>query len=117
MNPYFYLYYKIYNTMSKTNKIIPEWSASIAISLLFFFNLSTIALYFKINGIEVLPVKEVYISILILFMALNFYLFVRKDNYKRILKKYSGYKRDKLGTFLVIIYLAVTIIAFAIPFI
>lgn len=116
MNPYYYLYYKVYKSVSKTNRSIPEWSSALVISLFPYFNVMTIALYFKIYGIEILPSKIIVISLFIFYMVFNFYLFVRNDFYKIIIKKHDRLKNGFLGSLIIIFYLVGSVLAFLIPF-
>ena len=116
MNPYYYFYYKVYKSVSKTNKSIPEWSSALVVSLFPYFNVMTIALYLKISGIEFLPSKSIMVSLFVLLMVFNFYFFLRNEFYKSIIKKYDKLNYSLTGSAIVLIYIISSIVAFMFPF-
>jgi hypothetical protein len=98
MNPYYLLYYRIYKATSRTNKDVVEWTTMIALSLLVFLNLMTLL---ELIWPHILKGTNKNISILggLFVLATNYYIFIFKDKYLKIVKDYSNKK--KLNSFFI----------------
>jgi hypothetical protein len=91
-----YLYYRLYswNLRKHGERDTPQWNALFAVSFMMFENLCLIGLIIQFFGIRVfsshsvpkLQVAFVMFSIYII----NYWIFVRNKNYKKIHKKYSN---------------------------
>ncbi len=114
VNPYIYLLYKIYYFLrtylsSEFKRIVPEAASAGIVSLLIIINIITL-----LNYIKFLPDLYVIILVFILLGIINYRLFIRNENYEKIYEKYrkeSGWRKHT-GTFLVILYIILTIYLF-----
>ena len=92
---YNYLFYKMYRFISNTNKSIPFWSTMIFISVLEFLNLASITLIMGLHENELIldNAGEIFISLIIILMILNYFVFLKDEKYIRILKDFQEDKR------------------------
>ena len=115
MNIYDYLYYKLYSFISGTNKSIPEWSTMIFLSVLEFLNIGTIVLLLNLNSIDTITenANNIFISLILGLLILNYFIFLLNKRYIKILKKYNRNKSifDK-GGLIVILYVIASILIF-----
>jgi len=113
MNPYFYLFYKLSCFINKKGN--NEWGVMYAVSFLIFINI--IVVYVNLFHITEVNSKGGYkIGILVIGLVLfitNYIVFLHKDRYKQILKRYKDetLKRKKTGSFLVILYMILTFVS------
>lgn len=111
MNVYYYLFYKLSCFLNKKDN--NEWGVMYALSLLVFINI--IILYVFVFRITEANSKGGYkIGILIIGIILfiiNYILFLHKNRYKQIVKRYNieSLRRRKIGSFLVILYIVLTL--------
>jgi len=114
MNPYYYLYYKISRILNKKGN--NAWGAMYALSLLIFVNL--IVIYINVFHVT----KENFISsgykigliiIGIVLFITNYALFLHKNNYKQIIKRYEKetLRSRRIGSLLVILYFIITLLS------
>ena len=107
-NIYYYIYYKQYKALSKTNKEIPEWASMILLSQLICFNLNTIFIIFNFTKTSwfILFAKPFSVGLIILLLVINFFIFIKDDRYQRIITKYQNETKQKslIGGSLVAIY-------------
>jgi hypothetical protein len=110
MNPYYYLFYKLSRFLNKKGN--NEWGVMYAHSLLNGWNIGLIY-------IKILPVtkenfntgyKIVLIVIGIVLFITNYILFLHKNKYKQIVKRYEKEtsRNKKIGTFFVVMYIVLT---------
>lgn len=115
-NIYFYTYYKLYKFTVKTNKDVVEWTSMIFLSQLLFFNLFSIIFYINLSNIDFLRQNgiNVMVSLQGLILFVNYLLFIRKDHYLEIIKKYSNEDKPQkiIGTIAVLIYITVSFYLF-----
>jgi len=114
MNPYYYLYYKISRILNKKGN--NEWGAMYALSLLIFINLIIVYINvfhvtkenFKNNGY-----KTGLIIIGIVLFITNYALFLYKNKYKQIIKRYEKetLRSQRIGGFIVIMYFGLTLLS------
>ncbi len=104
------LFYILYSFSYRTNKGIPEWSTIIAISILLTFNTISFLVLFNIpierigeSGFKFMP---------LVFTALNWFYFLNKKRYLKILKNPPLNKNLLLLNIVVIIYVVLTIVFF-----
>jgi hypothetical protein len=109
MNIYYYIYYKLYKFVCKTNKGIAEWASMIFYSLLLFFNIVTVLYYLHLlkSGVLVRNGQGVMVSTEVFLLIINYALFIRNRRYLKVLKKYSNETNTYrfIGSFLVILYI------------
>ncbi len=113
MNLYYYLFYKISRFLNKKGN--NEWGVMYAFSLLIGCNIGLIY-------IKVLPVtkenfntgfKTILIVILIVLFIINYILFLHKNKYKYIVKRYENetLRNKNIGNFLVVTYVVLTFLS------
>ena len=111
---YYYTFYKIYSLLYRIgNKDITEWSAMTFMSLLIYVNLYTALLYLKVDcQYDILITrKSIAIFIFIFILFFNYWLLIRKNKYVIIVTRFGNEKviMKWLGSFLVLIYVFITI--------
>ena len=114
MNPYYYLYYKISRILNKKGN--NEWGAMYALSFLIFINLIVVYVNvfhvtkenFKSGGYKI----SLIIIGIVLFIT-NYALFLHKNKYKQIIKRYEKetLRRQKIGSFFVVMYFILTLLS------
>lgn len=114
MNPYYYLYYKISRILNKKGN--NEWGAMFAISFLIFINL--IVIYINVfhvtkENFNSSGYKTGLIIIGIVLFITNYALFLYKNKYKQIIKRYEKetLRSRRIGSFLVITYFILTLLS------
>ncbi|MGZ5244241.1 MAG: hypothetical protein ACXWDO_09920 [Bacteroidia bacterium] len=110
INPYFFAFYRIYKIIYFIgNRGIPEYSSVSLLSVCLFFNVFTFWDFFaneyNLNLPEINNITGVIIGFTIL--ASNFLIFLRKDNYKRIIQEYDTKYNSKkfLSNLFVLLYI------------
>ncbi len=106
---YNFYYSRIYKSLNKTNKSIPEWSSMLAISIFLAFNIFTVLGFFNF------PFKSIgkigFFMIPISMAILNYFYFIHTKRYKKIIKKYKNKKA--LGfDILILTYIGITFFLF-----
>jgi hypothetical protein len=91
MNPYYLLYYRIYKATSKTNKDIVEWTSMVALSMIISFNILTLLELTRPHFLEGTNIN-VSVTVGIFILAINYYIFIFKDKYFKIVNDYSNKK-------------------------
>jgi phosphatidylglycerophosphate synthase len=117
-----YLYYKIYRAnLIGSAKDIAEFAAMIYVSGLLFANIFVIGAFLKKQNI--LPFFFTGKRQIIIFMAclfvLNYFLFLHKKRYKKIIERYEQENelRRKRGNLIVWLYVIITFLTiFAVAF-
>jgi len=113
MNPYYYLYYKISQLINKKGN--NQWGAMYALSFLIFINI--IVIYIKVFHVTLGNFNNSYkIGIIIIGIVLfiaNYILFLHKDRYINIVKRYKRetLRGNRIGSSLVITYIIVTLLS------
>ena len=113
MNIYYYLFYKLSAILNKSGK--NEWGPIAAITLLISLNIGMIY-------INVLPVtnknfntghKTILVIIFFSLYLLNTILFLNKRRFQKIKSRFEDETRksNKMGSFLVILYIIITFIS------
>jgi len=111
MNPYYYLFYKLSCFLNKKGN--NEWGPMYALSVLVVLNI--IVVYVNFFHITEVNSKGSYkTGLIIIGIALfitNYILFLHKDKYKQIVKRYKNEttRSRKIGSFLVILYIVLTL--------
>lgn len=108
---YEYIYYKIYSFLSLFGKNdIIEWSSMIMFSVIIGTNVFTILDIIKINNPNSSIVFTRFLGqfIAVVLMIVNYFVFIKKKQYKRIMKEYPQ-KDSDLGTVLVILYVLISV--------
>jgi hypothetical protein len=111
MNPYYYLFYKLFRFLNKKNN--NEWGPVYAISVLVGWNIG-------LAYVKVLPItrenliggyKTVLITILVFLFIANCFLFLNKKRVKEIVNRYKleTERNRKIGNFLVILYVVLSL--------
>jgi len=106
---YNFYYSRIYNSLNKTNKSIPEWSTMLAISIFLGFNIISVLGFFNF------PFKSIgkigFFMIPILMAILNYFYFIHTKRYKKIIKKYKNKKALGFDV-LILTYIGITFFLF-----
>ena len=120
MKLYKYLYYRLYSWNLKTwgENDLPQWNALFGVSFMMFLNLSLVGLLLQAFGMNIfqrdeLPKKELIIIMIGLFI-INYFLFIRKDNYLTITKelKREAKQKRKINTYLIWLYVILSFALF-----
>ena len=104
------LFYVLYSFAYRTNKSITEWSTIITISILFTFNLITVLLFMNIS-IEKIG-ENGFKSIPVIFIVINWFYFIRKKSYLKIIENSPISNNKFLSNILVILYVLISIALF-----
>ena len=97
---------------------IPEWNAAISVSIMMFINLFFIGLLLQyaglvviIGGVEPVP-KKIIIFIFLVFLGINYFLFIDSEKYKLIVKECEkeNTKKRKNNTILLWLYVILSIL-------
>ena len=113
MNIYYYLFYKISCLLNKKGN--NEWGAMYALSILIFINI--IVIYVDVLHVTKDNFKSGYktglIIIGIVLFITNYLIFLYKKRYHEIVKRYKNETSmsKKIGSFLVILYIALTFLS------
>ena len=84
---YDYLFYKFYKIISiGTNKDVAEWISVILISLLEYFNISIVLVYFDMY----FESKGAALLSLFILMIINYFIFLYKSRYLQIINRFSN---------------------------
>jgi len=115
INIYYYTYFKLYKLVEKTNREVVEWASMIFFSELLWFNIITILYY--LNFLQSDFIKhhaKVVVLLMVLLFLINYFIFINKHRYQKIIKLYSGESRNRkvIGIVLVITYSIVSIYLF-----
>lgn len=90
LNFYEKFYLVIFNSISRTNKSIPEWSTTFTISVLFFINLISIIILLNLSNLKGLADGIFQFGMLIIII-LHWFYFLRQN---RIIKKLKKVKHQ-----------------------
>ena len=84
---YDYLFYKLYKIICiGTNKDVAEWISVILISLLEYFNISIVLVYFDMY----FESKGAALLSLFILMIINYFIFLYKSRYLQIINRFSN---------------------------
>ena len=95
MNIYKYIYCRIYTwNLKKWGKIDgPEWNALFGISIMMFLNLMTLSLLLGVLGLinywKIVHIREIVIAVLLSILVANYFCFIRRKQYLKIIKRYK----------------------------
>ena len=107
INPYYYLYYKIYKLTYRTNHNIIEWSSMLTVSTLAYFNTVSIIILTipKKNIIQFGP--QIFIRGVFLSIFINYYIFINRRRYIVIVKSFENESRNQkiFGTIFALAYI------------
>jgi uncharacterized membrane protein len=114
MKIYYYLFYRFSSLLNKNdnNKDAPVLAISGIVMLNF------VVIYTKVFGINenYHPqfLKFIYIIIIVCWIAFNYYLFLYKNKYKKIIKKYQNESASKrrVGNIFLTVYIILSILLF-----
>lgn len=113
MNIYYYLFYKLSSTLNKKEN--NEWGPIGAITFLISLNIGlTYINIFPVTSENFVGVhKTILIVVGIIVFVLNTILFLNKNRFRKIMGRYKGesLKSKRIGSFLVIMYVAITLIS------
>ena len=106
---YNFFYSRIYKSLNKTNKSIPEWSSMLAISFFMGFNIISILgfLNYPFRSIE----KIGFLAIPLSIAVLNYFYFIHAKRYKKIIKHYKN-RKDIGFDILILAYIGITFFLF-----
>lgn len=105
---YNYIFYKMFVTVSRTNKSIPGWSTMITLSVILFFNIITVINIFFKEYIYLFANQNISVGLGILLMIVNYLIFIRKNAYDKIINQYKketkkqSYVRGSLVLFYIV---------------
>ncbi|MFC2152692.1 hypothetical protein ACFLSE_09200 [Bacteroidota bacterium] len=112
MNPYYYLYYKIYVFTKKLGNWQVAWSAVLGLSFLLIINV--ILILEKLVDISRFENDRVIVWITgAVILIANFFLFDYKAKYKNLVNKYKNESdiSRKFGNSIVLIYVIATLLS------
>jgi len=104
---YDYVFYSIYRNTSITNKSIPDWSTTIAISILLALNVFSILIYAEYD-IESIGEKG-FGAIPLVLVGINYLYFLRNDRYKNILNRFKNHRNKLILDSLVLTYACISV--------
>ncbi|GAA3592555.1 hypothetical protein Q4Q39_05670 [Flavivirga amylovorans] len=104
---YDYVFYSIYRNTSITNKSIPDWSTTIAISILLALNVFSILIYAEYD-IESIGEKG-FGAIPLVLVGINYLYFLRNDRYKNILNRFKNHRNKLISDSLVLTYACISV--------
>ncbi len=110
---YYYLYYRIYSLWKKMPGRDYAFSAMAALSLLLVFNIATVIVYFRLlKNFTYQQVKIPVILSVALILVANYFIFVYKDKYIEIEKRFINRieKQKKLRSIAIISYVFLTFV-------
>ncbi len=96
------MYYKMYKSISRVNKIMPEFSTGVWLSTLIMINILSILILFKFP-LETIGLNGVYLGITII-MLLNYKIFIYKEKFKTIVKEFDKENIKTYFDYFIIIY-------------
>lgn len=112
MNPYYYLYYKIYAFTKKLGNWQVAWSAVLGLSFLLIIN--AILILNKVFDISRFENDRIIVWIIgAVILIANFFLFDYKAKYKNVVNKYKNESDTsrKVGNSIVLIYVITTFLS------
>lgn len=112
INPYYYLYYRLYKFAKKVSKWNPAWLAVVWIAGLNFFNIAAfIFLIFPAKKVLIFPPWYISLMTTIPLMVLNYFIFLHKDKSAKIIAHYDNESKiQKLwSAILSILYIVLTL--------
>ena len=92
MNLYYLFYYRLYKASYKTNKEVVEWTSMITLSVLIFLNVITLLAFIYPHIPKILFNKSVFIIGMLLIIGINYFIFIFKRRFEKIIKDYSNKK-------------------------
>jgi len=104
MNPYNYLFYRIYSLALRLKVFDGEFSALMTVSVIIYFN---ILLILDVSDNEfLLNTKEQAVPASLAVIAINFLYFLRKKRFLKIKERYENESmlQKTIGSLIVIIY-------------
>ena len=113
MNPYYFLYYKVYSFLEAINILVKntsiEWSAMVIVTILIGLNFFTSLVIIELEyNIIVLRSEAIGVMTIALPMIANYFIFSHKQRYKQIIKGYA--KKDSfIGGVFTLIYIVATV--------
>ena len=111
INPYYYLYFRLYKFAKKVSAWDSAWLAVVWIAGLNFFNVASVV-FFLFPAKEVLIFQPWTISAMttIPLMLINYFIFLHKGKANRIIAKYDNESKTAkvISTILTIVYVLLT---------
>ncbi|WP_018676199.1 hypothetical protein [Riemerella columbina] len=112
---YYYFYYKIYKSVEYTSELFggsfwTEWKASLGLSVLIYFIIASLFIYYKIFINPYIHLSDNNIDIIIISIIVevfNYYIFHSKNQWKNILVSFDrlSKKQNTLGGWIVFIFI------------
>jgi len=114
-NPYYYLFYRLYKRQrTKNGEFESVFAAITAISSLIFTNIYTLQIL--LAKFDIIPeyINSTFkvVSIILIIILMNCYCLCYKKRYKSIELKFDNYRKVRFGVGWIIIYAALSFIAF-----
>lgn len=112
---YNYLFYKIYRLINRLGNYDVAFSAMMPFITLIYLNIITIMFFIKpINNINKANYKIVIIIIGVFLLVINYFFFIYKNKYKRLIKQFENEtkRQQVLGSLLVSSYAILSFILF-----
>lgn len=112
MRLYKYLYYRLYSWNLKQwgKRDDPQWNALLGVSFMMFINLISISLVLELLGYDVFLIESLpkigIVTIALLILFFNYFLYVHKGKFKIIGKEFSkeSKKNKRINALLLWIY-------------
>ncbi len=115
-NPYYLLYYKIYSSLDALNELlkndIMEWSAMFFVTLFGGLNAFTLMAISELkSGRPILTNEVIGVGTMIVILLMNYFVFLNKKRYQKILEYYKG-KDTFIGGVFVMFYVVISVVLF-----
>ena len=119
MKFYKYLYYRLYawNLKAWGEKDMPHWNALYGVTFMMLLNLSIIAIILDILGFNILLEETPTATILtigLLTLSINYFLFVRNGKYHQIASKFEDESKKTKNRNALLLWIYV-ILSFVVP--
>lgn len=111
INPYYYLYYRLYKFVKKVGTVNASWTAMLLVLALITLNVFTaLFIVFNKNDLFFLSPKIIGGFLAILVGVFNYFVFIYKDKCNSIIENYeSENKLQKLwSSILTVLYIVLT---------
>lgn len=112
MNPYYYLYYRLYKFAKKVSKWDSAWLAAVWIAGLNFFNIAAVVFWiFPAKKILIFSPWSLSLMVTIPLILMNYFIFIHKGKSNKIIAEYEKEsKRQKLwSSILTTVYIVLTL--------
>ncbi len=111
MNIYYYLYYRLYKFAKRVGTVDATWTAMLLISCLIGLNIMPAISFLLGHSIFSNNPKIEGAIIGLIIGCINYYIFIRKDNCKNVIKRFKAEtkKQKIISSILSLLYILLTV--------